>query len=111
MYKDFSHREDTMRTLYNIKEATTVEEMGRNIPRIYGTLEDRQEEHQSHMIELEGKIINHLVSILIDSGARHFCIDPKIVDILHLDEINLENSSLVKLATGTKRRINETIIR
>jgi hypothetical protein len=31
------------------------------------------------------------------------------VDKLHLEKSNLEKSSLVQLATGTKRRINETV--
>jgi predicted aspartyl protease len=61
------------------------------------------------MIEVEGKIINHLVDILIDSGASHCYIDPKIVDRLHLEKSKLEKSSLVQLATGTKRRINEIV--
>jgi hypothetical protein len=94
-----------MKTMHNIQEATTVEDMGR----IYAALEDRQEEYQSNMIEVEGKIINHPVSILIDSGASHCYIDPKIVDRLHLEKSKLEKSSLVQLATGTKRRINEMV--
>jgi hypothetical protein len=32
------------------------------------------------------------------------------VDRLHLEKSNLEKSSLVQLATGTKRRINEMVI-
>jgi hypothetical protein len=40
--------------------------------RIYVALNDRQEEYQSNMIEVEGKIINQPVSILIDSVAIHF---------------------------------------
>jgi hypothetical protein len=47
------------------------------------------------MIEVEGKIINHIVSILIDSGATHCYIDPKIVDRLHLEKSKLGKSSLV----------------
>jgi hypothetical protein len=43
------------------------------------------------MIEVEGKIINQLVSILIDSRVIHCYIDPKKVDRLHLENINLEN--------------------
>ena len=62
------------------------------------------------MIEVEGKIINHNVSILIDSGASHCYIDPEIVDRLHLEKSKLEKSSLVQLATRTKRKINETVI-
>jgi hypothetical protein len=59
------------------------------------------------MIEVEGKIINQHVVILIDSEASHFYIDPKLVDSLHLEKSKLEKSSLVNLATRTKRRINE----
>jgi hypothetical protein len=109
LYRDFPHKEDKMRIVHNLQEATTVEYVGRNIPRIYASLEDRQEEHQSHMIEVEGKITNQPVVILIDSGASHSYIDPKLVDIFHLKKSNLERSCLVQLATGTKRRINEVV--
>jgi len=61
------------------------------------------------MIEVEGKTINQHVYILIDSGASHCYIDHKIVDKLHLEKSKLENSSLVQLATRTKRRINEMV--
>jgi hypothetical protein len=61
------------------------------------------------MIEVEGKIINHHVAILIDSGASCSYIDPKIVDRFHLEKSNLEKSCLVQLTTGTKRLINETV--
>jgi hypothetical protein len=83
--------------------------MGRNIPRIYVSLKDRQQEHQSHMIEVEGKIINHHVDILIYSREIHSYIYPKIVDRFHLERSELKKSCLVQLATRTKRRINETI--
>ena len=39
------------------------------------------------MIEVEGKIINQLVVILIDLGEIHCYIDPKIVNRLHLEKI------------------------
>ena len=61
------------------------------------------------MIEVEGKIINLLISILIDSRESCCYIDPKIVDILLLEKNKLEKSSLVQPAIVTKRRINETI--
>jgi hypothetical protein len=63
LYKDFPHRKDTVKMVHNIQEATIVGDMGR----IYAALNDRQAEHQSNMIEVEGKIINQPVSILIDS--------------------------------------------
>jgi predicted aspartyl protease len=94
-----------VKIVHNIQEATIVEDMGR----IYATLDDRKVEYQSNMIEVEGKIINHPVVILIDSGASHCYIDPKIVDRLHLEKSNLGKSSLVQLATGTKRRIHDMV--
>jgi hypothetical protein len=109
MYKDFPHREDEMRTLHNILEAATMEDTGKNIPRMYASLEDQQAERQSHMIKMEGKIVNQHVSILIDLEESHSYIDPKIVDTFHLMKSKLERSWLVQLAIGTKRRIIETI--
>jgi hypothetical protein len=46
----------------NIQEATTIKDMGR----ICAALDDRQAEYHFNMIEVEGKIINQLVAILID---------------------------------------------
>jgi hypothetical protein len=61
------------------------------------------------MIEVEGNITNQPISILIDSGASHSYIDPNIVDIFHLKRNKLKNHGWYKLATGTKRRINEIV--
>jgi hypothetical protein len=61
------------------------------------------------MIEVEGKIINHPVAILIDSGAINCYIDPNIVDILHLEKSKLGKASLVQLSTGTKIRIHDMV--
>jgi hypothetical protein len=105
MYKDFPHRKDRVKTVHHIQEDTTVEYMGR----IYAVLNDRQEEYQSNMIEVEGKIINHPVTILIDLREIHCYIDSKIVDRLHLDKSKLGKGSLVQLATGTKRRIHDMV--
>jgi hypothetical protein len=85
MYKDFPHIKDRVKTIHNIQEATTVEDTGR----IYVALNDRQAEYQSNMIEVEGKIINHPVAILIDLGEIHYYIDPKIMDRLHLEKSKL----------------------
>jgi hypothetical protein len=61
VYKDLLHRKDRVKTVHNLQEATIVEYMGR----IYAALDDQQEEYQSNMIEVEGKIINHPISILM----------------------------------------------
>jgi hypothetical protein len=44
-----------------------MEDMGRSVPRIYATLDNKQAKFQSHMIEVEGMINNHAFNILIDS--------------------------------------------
>jgi predicted aspartyl protease len=61
------------------------------------------------MIEVEGKIINQPISILIDSGENHYYIDPEIVDRLQLEKSKLGKTSLVQLTTGTKRRIHDMV--
>jgi hypothetical protein len=61
------------------------------------------------MIEVEGKIINHCVVILINSIEIHYYIDPKIVDRLHLEKSKLGKSRLVQLATRPKRRIHDMV--
>jgi predicted aspartyl protease len=109
MYKYCPHKGDRMRTVHNIQEVDTVEDMGRSMPRIYAALDNRQADYQSHMIEVEGKIDNHPIAILIDSGASHSYIDPNMVERFKLKRCKHEKSWLVQLATGTKRRINELV--
>jgi hypothetical protein len=53
--------------------------MGIRVPRIYVALANKQVEFQSHMIEVEGMINNHVLTILIYSGASHRYVDPKVV--------------------------------
>jgi hypothetical protein len=72
-------------------------------------LDDRQEEYQSHMIEVEGMIDNYSIAILIDSRAIHSYIDRNMVDRFKLKRCNNEKSWLVQLANVTKRRINEIL--
>ena len=38
-------------------------------PRIYAALDGRQADHQATMVEIEGKILNTSISILIDRDA------------------------------------------
>jgi hypothetical protein len=45
--------------------------MGGNMPRIYAALDNKKTKYQSPMIEVEGKIDNQLIYILIDYGAIH----------------------------------------
>ena len=56
-------------------------QVARTIPRIYVSLEDRQEDHQSMVVEFEVKIVEQSVSVLIDLGSAHSYITPRIVEI------------------------------
>jgi hypothetical protein len=60
-----------MRSVRNIQEAKMVEDIGGNMPRIYASLDNNQEEYQSPMIEVEGNIDNQPILVLIDSRASH----------------------------------------
>jgi hypothetical protein len=98
-----------VRTVHNVQQAETMEDMGISVPRIYATLDNKQAEFQSHMIEVEGKLNNQTISILIDSRASQSYIDPKMVEILQFPRNKHGKSWLVQLATGAKRKINEMV--
>ena len=61
------------------------------------------------MIEVEGMIKNQPFTILVDSGASHSYVDPRVVESLHLIRRKHEKSWLVQLATGTKRKVTELV--
>ena len=83
-YRDCPHKNGKARAIHNVQQAETVEDMGSRIPRIYAALNNKQAEYQSHMIEVKGMIKNQPFTILVDSGASHSYIDPKVVESLHL---------------------------
>jgi hypothetical protein len=84
MFIDCPHRGEKGRTIHNVQQVETMEDVGRNVPRIYASLDNKQEKYQSHVIEVEGMINNQTIFILIDSGDSHSYIDPKMVESLHL---------------------------
>jgi hypothetical protein len=96
---DFPQRGDKSRTTHNVQQAVKVEDMGKNVPRIYVALDNKQVEFQSHMIEVEVNIIDQPIAILIDSGASHSYLDPKMVERFHLLRSKLGKSWSVQLAT------------
>jgi hypothetical protein len=108
-YRDCPHKNGKARTVHTVQQAETVEDMGSRMPRIYAALDNKQAEFQSHMIEVEGMINNRPLVILIDSGASHSYVDPRVVESLHLTRSKHEKSWLVQLATGTKRKVTELV--
>jgi hypothetical protein len=83
--------------------------MARSMPQIYVALDNRQADHQDSLVEMEGMIANHLVSILIDPGSNLSYVSPQIVEKCKLQQVKHDKSWLVKLATGTKRKATKVI--
>jgi hypothetical protein len=84
-----------VRDVPNVQHAETVEDMGRSVPRIYAALDNKQAKYQSHMIEVEDMINNQTITILIDSGASHSYIYPRMVESLHFPRSKHGKSWLV----------------
>jgi hypothetical protein len=95
MYRDCPHRGEKVSIIHNVQQDDTVEGVGRDVPRIYAALDNKKVELQSHMIEVEGKINNQTIDILIDSGSSHSYIDPKMVERFHFLIRNLGKYWLV----------------
>jgi hypothetical protein len=78
--------------------------VARSVPQIYAALDNNQADHQASVVEIEGMIFNHLLSVLIDPGSNLSCIAPRAVDKYKLQPQKQTKPWLVQLATGTKRR-------
>jgi hypothetical protein len=83
--------------------------VARSVPQIYAALDNNQADHQASVVEIEGMIFNHLVSVLIDPGSNLSYIAPKTVDKCKLQPQKQTKPWLVQLATGTKRKVVEVI--
>ena len=95
--------------IHNIQEASNVGDVGGSVQSIYATLDGKQADHQSRMIEVAGNISNKTITILIDSRASNSYISPNIVEKCHLKKSKLQTTSLVQPATGAKRKITEFV--
>ena len=82
-FKDFPVRKTNF-NVHSIQEAVTVGDMERSMPRICARLENRQEDNQTSMVEIEGMINNQTISILIDQGTILSYISPRIVQLCKL---------------------------
>ena len=61
------------------------------------------------MVEIEGKILNTSISILIDLSAFQSYVVPKIVDLYKFGKVKHDKTWLVQLATGTKREVSKIV--
>ena len=70
-------------------------QVARKFPRIYAALENRQEDHQSTLVEVVVKIVEKSVSFFIDLGSTHSYITPRFVDICDCKKLKHRKSWLV----------------
>ena len=73
----------------------TVGDLARTMPRINAALENRQADYQTSMVEVEGKLNQTTISILIDPGARLSYISPDLVEKCKLSIQKFTKSWLV----------------
>ena len=109
MHRNHPLENESARPSYNIQEVETVGQVERAVPRIYATLEDRQADRQSTVVEVAGKIVEQSVSILINPVSTHSYITPRVVDICSFKKVKHSKSWLVQLPTGTKRKVSEVV--
>jgi hypothetical protein len=83
--------------------------VARSVLQIYAALDNNQADHQYSVVEIEGMVFNHLVSVLFDPGSNLIYIAPKTMDKCKLQPQKQTKPWLVQLATGTKRRVAEVI--
>ena len=86
-----------------------MDDIERNVPIIFAALDNRKAKHKSHIVEVEGKINQQPIKILIDSRESHSYVDPKLVERYHLTRSKNNHSWMVQLATGRKRKISELV--
>ena len=61
------------------------------------------------MVEIEGKILDTSISILIDPGAWRSYFSPKMVDECKLGKVKHDKTWLVQLGIGMKWKVSEII--
>jgi hypothetical protein len=79
----------------HLQEASTVGYMGRNMHKINAIVDQRKVDHQSTIMEVEGKIHDNCISILIDLGDSLIYVTPSLVELNKLTKINHVKSWLV----------------
>ena len=94
--------------LHNLQEYPMVEDIART-QGIYAALDGRQEDHQATMVEIEGKILNTSISIMIDPSACRSYVSPKVVDECNLGKVKHDKPWLVQLSIGMKQKVSKIV--
>eukprot|EP00253_Pinus_taeda_P026631 PITA_26631 len=78
---------------------------GWSLPKINAAMEDFQAKYQLTMVEFEGKLLDLVVTVLIDPGATLSYISPRIMEHCKLKPVKFRDPKLLQLATGENRRV------
>jgi hypothetical protein len=70
LQRDYPHKQPSSKGVYNIQEATMIDDVAKSMLKIHATLDNRQVDHQASVVEMEGMVTNHLISILIELGSN-----------------------------------------
>jgi len=65
--------------IYSAQEVQNVEDVGWRIPRIYAALDNTQEDHLISMIDMDDKLCDQVVYILIDPKSNYSYVNPDLV--------------------------------
>jgi hypothetical protein len=93
-----------MTMVHNLEEASIVGYVGLILQKINAVVDGRQDDHQSTVVEAEGKVNYNHISVLIDLGASLSYVSPGVVDTNKLKKVKHKKYSLVQLEIGTQKK-------
>ena len=86
--KDCPNINRNFSNVHTIQEEANVGDIANEMPKINASLENRQDDHQKYMVEIECMINNKPISNLIDRGASLSYVSPSVAEScnLHLNK-------------------------
>lgn len=72
--------------IYSAQEVQVIEDICQIIPWIYVEVDKRKTDDQAFIIEIEGKLCDQFVFILIDLGSNYGYFSPDLVDQCQLNK-------------------------
>ena len=88
-----------------------VDDMERETYWVHATLDDRQADNQSVVVEIEGNIAKQSIYVLIYPESSNSYVTQKVVESCSLVKKKHDKSWLVQLTTGIKRKVSELVVK
>jgi hypothetical protein len=88
---------------------TTVGDMGK-AHRIHAVVNNRQEEHQSTVLETIGIVVDQTLSILIDPGATESFISGAALKRIKVKVVEQDKFSFVEMDLGAKQKVGGKVM-